>query len=66
MIFFKEEVVMAKIIENSFGRRMIRLNTNDVISIVREYQNVSCKKLSYENIRAEIDKLELYLFEDMS
>ena len=57
---------MAKIIENSFGRRMIRLNTNDVISIVHEYQNVSCKKLSYENIRAEIDKLELYLFEDMS
>lgn len=57
---------MAKIIENDFGRRVIRLNTNDIISIVREYQNVSSSLVSYEKIRAELNKLDFYLFEDMS
>ena len=32
---------MAQIIENLKGRRSIRLNTDDIINIVREYQNIS-------------------------
>lgn len=57
---------MARIIENNLGRRAIRLNTNDIISIVREYQNISSNNLSYEQIREKLGELELYLFEDLS
>lgn len=57
---------MARIIENNLGRRAIRLNTNDIISIVREYQNISSNNLSYEQIRKKLSELELYLFEDLS
>ncbi len=56
---------MAKIIENFSGRRSIRLNTNDIINIVREYQNISTGAISYEDIRNRLDKFELYLPEDM-
>jgi anaerobic ribonucleoside-triphosphate reductase len=49
---------MAKIIENTLGRRSIRLNTNDIINIVREYQNISCGLYTYNEIRKTLDKLE--------
>jgi len=55
---------MAQVIENNKGRRIIRLNTDDVINIVREYQNISCGINEYEEIRRKIDKLELYIPED--
>ena len=57
---------MAKIIENNIGRRMIRLNTSDVISIVREYQNISCGKNCYEQVRKTLDSFEFYIPEDVS
>lgn len=57
---------MAKIIENNFGRRMIRLNTSDVISIVREYQNISYGKCSYEDVRKILNDFEFYIPEDVS
>lgn len=56
---------MAKIIENHSGRRVIRLNTNDIINIVREYQNISTGAICYDDIRNRLDKFELYLPEDM-
>ena len=56
---------MAKIIENRTGRRTIKLNTDEIISIVREYQNNTHKCLSYEEIRSKINKIEIYLPEDM-
>ena len=31
---------MARIIESETGRRTIRMSTNDIISIVREYQRI--------------------------
>lgn len=55
---------MAKIIENKKGRRQIRLNTDDIINIVREYQNISVGACCYEHIREKLDKFELYLPED--
>lgn len=56
---------MAKIIENAKGRRLIRLNTDDIINIVREYQSITFESIDYEDRRKKLDKFELYLPEDM-
>ena len=56
---------MAKIIANKKGRRTIKLNTDEIISIVREYQNNTNKCSSYEEIRNKLNKIEIYLPEDM-
>ena len=55
---------MAFIVENKNGRRIIRLNTDDIINIVREYQNMTCNLYSYSEIREKLDKLELFIPED--
>ncbi|MBQ4123189.1 hypothetical protein IJD44_05660 [bacterium] len=55
---------MAKIIENKKGRRQIRLNTDDIINIVREYQNITAKSICYEHARELLDKFDLYIPED--
>ncbi len=57
---------MAKIIENLNGRRIIRLNTNDIINIVREYQNITSGLCNYESIRSKLDIIDLYLPEDIN
>ncbi len=56
---------MAKILENEFGRRNIRLNANDIINIVREYQCVTTGCLNYNEIRDKLNNIELYLPEDI-
>ena len=56
---------MAKIIENNNGRRMIRLNPNDVINIVREYQNISLGIKDYNDLRGRLNDFEFYLPEDL-
>ncbi len=56
---------MAQIIENFKGRRTIRLNTDDIINIVREYQNISLGAGNYNEIRERLNKFELYLPEDL-
>lgn len=56
---------MAVIVENKSGRRTIRLNTNDIIDIVREYQNISQNSLSYNEIRSKLNQIDLYLPEDI-
>lgn len=56
---------MAEILENMHGRRMIRVSTDDVISIVREYQSSVCGITSYNEVREILDKKELYLPEDL-
>ena len=58
--------MMAKIIENHNGRRSIRLNSNDIIDIVREYQLITVGSYSYQEIRDKIKNTELYLPEDVS
>ncbi|HIS89209.1 TPA: hypothetical protein IAA87_07285 [Candidatus Avigastranaerophilus faecigallinarum] len=57
---------MAKIIENNFGRRNIRLDENDIIDIVREYQKVTVGSFTYQEIRDKLKNLELYIPEDLS
>lgn len=55
---------MAEIIENMHGRRLIRVSTDDVISLVKAYQTLSCEASSYEEIRQKLNKTELYIPED--
>lgn len=57
---------MAKIIENLNGRRIIRLNTDDIINIVREYQNITSGLFDYNAIRQKLDITDLYLPEDIN
>ena len=61
----KERNFMAQIIENLMGRRSIRLSTDDIINIVREYQNISLGACNYNEIRERLNKFELYLPEDL-
>ena len=56
---------MAKILENLNGRRNIRLNTNDIISIVREYQNQTVGSYTYLEIREKLNNLEIIIPEDI-
>lgn len=56
---------MAQILENKNGRRSIRLNTEDVINIVREYQNITYLCKDYNEIRNKLNLSELYLPEDV-
>ena len=57
---------MAKIIENDLSnRRMIRMSTNDIISIVREYQNRVKIRSNYEEIRNQLDDCIIFIPEDL-
>ena len=56
---------MAQIIENKKGRRSIKLSTDDVISIVREYQNAIQKENTYFEIRNKLTNIDFYLPEDI-
>lgn len=56
---------MATIVENMHGRRIIRITTDDIISIVREYQTIACSSLSYRETREKLDSTEIYIPEDL-
>ena len=56
---------MATIVENMHGRRLIRMSTDDIISIVKEYQTAACSSESYKETRERLDKAEIYLPEDL-
>lgn len=55
---------MAEIIENIHGRRLIRISTDDVISIVKTYQTIACESETYDEIRDKLDNKDLYIPED--
>ncbi len=56
---------MARIIENLRGRRLIEMSADDVINIVREYQNTVQKQLSYDELRDVLQKMNLCIPEDI-
>ncbi len=56
---------MAKIIENKKGRRLIRISTDDIITIIREYQNTVINIKDYNSIRERLDKKDIYLPEEI-
>lgn len=56
---------MARIIENDFGRRNIKVSTDDIISIVREYQRIVGTSKNYEEVRKILDRNNVFLVEDL-
>jgi len=55
---------MARILENLTGRRTILVSTNDIVSIVREYQRIAGTEKNYEQIRKRLDKNKIYIIEE--
>lgn len=57
---------MAKIIENIDGkRRMIKLTTDDIISIIREYQSTVKGCLNCNDIRTALENRVFFVPEDI-
>lgn len=54
---------MARIIENE--RRLIMLSVDDVISIVREYQQITRISCCYEHTRELLEKANFFVVEDL-
>ena len=54
---------MAKIIEGQ--RRIIRLSTEDVLNIIREYQQITRKSCCYEHTRELLGKTPLFIPEEV-
>lgn len=53
---------MARIIESK--RRLIKLSVEDVLSVVREYQQATQKSCCYEHARELLSRKNFYLPED--
>ncbi len=57
---------MARIIENEEGkRRLIKMNSDDVINIVREYQKHVKYRNNYDEIRNQLQDCVIYVPEDV-
>ena len=55
---------MARIIEGE--RRLIKMSVDDVINIVREYQQITQKSCCYEHTRELLAKASFYIPEDIA
>lgn len=56
---------MARILENRQGRRNVLLTTDDIISVVREYQKITSGVKSYDEIREILEGNRFYLPEEI-
>ena len=57
---------MARIIDNSSGRRMIRLSIDDILMIVSMYQQkCNCRDYTYDEVRKALSIGQFYLPEDV-
>lgn len=57
---------MARIFESEQSkRRMIKLSTNDIISVVREYQQKVSGKSDYMQTRDILENFVIYIPEDV-
>ena len=54
---------MAKIIEGE--RRIIKINVDEILNIVREYQRLTYKSCCYEHTRELLSKANIYIPEDI-
>lgn len=54
---------MARIIEGE--RRIIKMSVDDVLSIVREYQEICHNSCCYEHTRELLDRADFYVPEDV-
>lgn len=65
-IMVAERIFMARILENKKGRRSVLLTEEDVLSVVREYQNLTCGLKSYDDVKNVIRENNFYLPEDLT
>ena len=56
---------MAKIIETSAKRRMIRMSTDDVLSVISQYQTITNGIKNYDFVRNLLNGNAFYLPEDV-
>ena len=57
---------MARIIESENGnRRTIRMTTNDILSIVREYQRIVPRGVELSEVRNFLNDTVIYIPEDI-
>ena len=56
---------MAYIFENKKGRRKILLSADDIISIVREYQNITTEAQNYSDTRYLLNKTPIFIPEEI-
>ncbi len=57
---------MAQIIESTTSeRRLIKMSTNDIISIVQSYQQAVPRGIMYEEVRNYLDDIVIYIPEDI-
>lgn len=59
----REEYFMAKIIEGQ--RRIVKLSTDDILNIVREYQKLTINSCCYEHTREILEKNSLFIPEEL-
>ena len=64
-ISVKTEVHMAKIIDSNFQRRIIQMTTDDIMSVVREYQRIVPRGCSYDEVRNCLNDTIIYIPEDV-
>ena len=55
---------MARIIESDF-RRLIKLSTDDIISIVKDYQRIVPRNSSFDDVRNILSDTVIYIPEDV-
>ncbi len=53
---------MARIIDGK--RKLIRLSVDDILDVVREYQNITRNACCYEHRRELLSKSEFFVVED--
>ncbi len=57
---------MARIIDSIDGKRkMIKLSTDDIISVIREYQNITHNCGSFSDIRSALSDTVIFIPEDL-
>ena len=57
---------MARIIENTTGgRRIIKLSTSDIISVIQEYQQLVGENRRGEDVRSILDDNVIFIPEDV-
>ena len=61
--YFEINLDMARIIEGE--RRIIKMSVDDVLSIVREYQEICHNSCCYEHTRELLAKADFYVPEDV-
>lgn len=59
----REVLLMARILKGK--RRIIQLSTDDVLNIVRQYQQLTYKSCCYEHTREILKCNKLYVPEDV-